>query len=42
MDNLIGWMPRNHPNETGTAVVHGRLPLDNADFPSAEPKDPRT
>ena len=32
MDNLIEWLPRNIPPETGTTIVHGDYRLDNAIF----------
>ena len=38
MDNLIDWLPKNIPPETGTSVVHGDFRLDNAIFHPAEPK----
>jgi aminoglycoside phosphotransferase (APT) family kinase protein len=38
MDNLIDWLPRNIPPETGTAVVHGDFRLDNAIFHPTEPR----
>ena len=38
MDNLIDWLPRNIPPETGTTVVHGDFRLDNAIFHPAEPR----
>ena len=38
MDNLIDWLPRNIPPETGTSVVHGDFRLDNAIFHPAEPR----
>ncbi|HJY78736.1 MAG TPA: phosphotransferase family protein, partial [Burkholderiales bacterium] len=38
MNNLIAWLPRNIPPETGTAVVHGDFRLDNAIYHPSEPK----
>ena len=38
MDNLIEWLPRNIPPETGTTVVHGDYRLDNTIFDPREPK----
>src|SRR3954470_10237892 len=38
MDNLIAWLPRNIPPETGTTVVHGDFRLDNAIFHPTEPR----
>ena len=38
MDNLIDWLPRNIPPETGTTVVHGDFRLDNAIFHPTEPR----
>jgi aminoglycoside phosphotransferase (APT) family kinase protein len=38
MDNLIAWLPKNIPPETGTTVVHGDFRLDNAIFHPTEPK----
>ncbi|HEX5477609.1 MAG TPA: phosphotransferase family protein [Burkholderiales bacterium] len=38
MDNLIAWLPKNIPPETGTAVVHGDYRLDNAIFHPTEPR----
>jgi len=38
MDNLIAWLPKNIPPETGTTVVHGDYRLDNAIFHPAEPR----
>jgi aminoglycoside phosphotransferase (APT) family kinase protein len=38
MNNLIAWLPRNIPPETGTTVVHGDYRLDNAIFHPAEPR----
>jgi len=38
MDNLIDWLPRNIPPDTGTAVVHGDFRLDNAIFHPSEPR----
>ena len=38
MDNLIEWLPKNIPPETGTTVVHGDYRLDNAIFHPAEPR----
>jgi aminoglycoside phosphotransferase (APT) family kinase protein len=38
MDNLIAWLPRNIPPETGTTVVHGDYRLDNTIFHPAEPR----
>jgi aminoglycoside phosphotransferase (APT) family kinase protein len=38
MDNLIEWLPKNIPPETGTTVVHGDYRLDNTIFHPSEPK----
>jgi aminoglycoside phosphotransferase (APT) family kinase protein len=38
MDNLIAWLPKNIPPETGTTVVHGDFRLDNAIFHPTEPR----
>jgi aminoglycoside phosphotransferase (APT) family kinase protein len=38
MNNLIAWLPKNIPPETGTTVVHGDFRLDNAIFHPTEPK----
>ena len=38
MDNLIAWLPKNIPPETGTTVVHGDFRLDNTIFHPVEPK----
>ena len=38
MNNLIAWLPKNIPPETGTSVVHGDFRLDNAIFHPSEPK----
>src|SRR5689334_774199 len=38
MDNLIAWLPKNIPPETGTAVVHGDYRLDNTIFHPTEPR----
>jgi hypothetical protein len=38
MNNLIAWLPKNIPPETGTSVVHGDFRLDNAIFHPTEPK----
>jgi aminoglycoside phosphotransferase (APT) family kinase protein len=38
MNNLIEWLPKNIPPETGTTVVHGDFRLDNAVFHPTEPK----
>ena len=38
MDNLIAWLPKNIPPETGTTVVHGDFRLDNTIFHPTEPK----
>ena len=38
MDNLIAWLPKNIPPETGTTVVHGDFRLDNAIFHPTAPK----
>ena len=38
MNNLIAWLPKNIPPETGTAVVHGDFRLDNTIFHPVEPK----
>ena len=38
MNNLIAWLPKNIPPETGTAVVHGDFRLDNVIYHAAEPR----
>ncbi|HYN12634.1 MAG TPA: phosphotransferase family protein [Burkholderiales bacterium] len=38
MDQLIAWLPKNIPPETGTTVVHGDFRLDNAIFHPTEPR----
>lgn len=38
MNNLIEWLPKNIPPETGTTVVHGDFRLDNAIFHPTQPK----
>jgi aminoglycoside phosphotransferase (APT) family kinase protein len=38
MDNLIEWLPKNIPPETGTTVVHGDYRLDNTIFHPTEPR----
>jgi aminoglycoside phosphotransferase (APT) family kinase protein len=38
MNNLIAWLPKNIPPETGTTVVHGDFRLDNAIYHPTEPK----
>jgi aminoglycoside phosphotransferase (APT) family kinase protein len=38
MNNLIAWLPRNIPPETGTTVVHGDFRLDNVVYHRAEPR----
>jgi aminoglycoside phosphotransferase (APT) family kinase protein len=38
MNNLIEWLPKNIPPETGTTVVHGDFRLDNAIFHPTEAK----
>ena len=38
MNNLIAWLPKNIPPETGTAVVHGDFRLDNAIYHPTEPR----
>ena len=38
MNNLIAWLPKNIPPETGTTVVHGDFRLDNVIFHPAEPR----
>ena len=38
MDNLIEWLPKNIPPETGTTVVHGDYRLDNTIFHPSEPR----
>jgi aminoglycoside phosphotransferase (APT) family kinase protein len=38
MDNLIEWLPKNIPPETGTTVVHGDYRLDNVIFHPTEPR----
>jgi aminoglycoside phosphotransferase (APT) family kinase protein len=38
MDNLIAWLPKNIPPETGTSVVHGDFRLDNTIYHPDEPR----
>ena len=38
MNNLIAWLPKNIPPETGTSVVHGDFRLDNAIYHPSEPR----
>jgi len=38
MNDLIAWLPKNIPPETGTTVVHGDYRLDNTIF---DPREPR-
>jgi aminoglycoside phosphotransferase (APT) family kinase protein len=38
MNNLIAWLPKNIPPETGTTVVHGDFRLDNAIYHPSEPR----
>jgi aminoglycoside phosphotransferase (APT) family kinase protein len=38
MDNLIEWLPKNIPPETGTTIVHGDYRLDNTIFHPTEPR----
>ena len=38
MNDLIAWLPKNIPPETGTAVVHGDFRLDNVIYHPAEPR----
>ena len=38
MDNLIAWLPKNIPAESGTTVVHGDYRLDNTIFHPTEPR----
>ncbi len=38
MNNLIDWLPKNIPPETGTTVVHGDYRLDNVIFHPTEAK----
>jgi aminoglycoside phosphotransferase (APT) family kinase protein len=38
MDNLIAWLPKNIPPETGTSVVHGDFRLDNTIYHPSEPR----
>jgi aminoglycoside phosphotransferase (APT) family kinase protein len=38
MDQLIAWLPKNIPPETGTTVVHGDFRLDNAIFHPTQPR----
>src|SRR3954462_14865174 len=38
MNNLIAWLPRNIPAGTGTSVVHGDFPLDNAIYQPSAPR----
>jgi aminoglycoside phosphotransferase (APT) family kinase protein len=38
MNNLIAWLPKNIPPETGTTVVHGDFRLDNVIYHASEPR----
>ena len=38
IDNLIAWLPKNIPPETGTTVVHGDFRLDNTIYHPTEPR----
>src|SRR5256886_2845703 len=38
MNDLIAWLPKNIPPETGTTVVHGDYRLDNVIYHRAEPR----
>ena len=38
MNNLIAWLPKNIPPETGTTVVHGDFRLDNVIYHPSEPR----
>ena len=38
MDDLIAWLPKNIPPQTGTTIVHGDFRLDNTIFHPMEPK----
>lgn len=38
MNNLIAWLPKNIPPETGTAVVHGDFRLDNVIYQPSAPR----
>jgi len=38
MNDLIAWLPRNIPPETGTTVVHGDYRLDNVIYHRSEPR----
>jgi aminoglycoside phosphotransferase (APT) family kinase protein len=38
MNNLIAWLPKNIPPETGTTVVHGDYRLDNVIFHPTQPR----
>jgi len=38
MNDLIAWLPKNIPPETGTTVVHGDYRLDNTIFHAREPR----
>ncbi|TAK82952.1 MAG: phosphotransferase family protein [Betaproteobacteria bacterium] len=38
MNNLIAWLPKNIPPETGTAVVHGDFRLDNVIYHPSAPR----
>src|SRR5882672_4090847 len=38
MNDLIAWLPKNIPPETGTTVVHGDFRLDNTIFHLREPR----
>jgi aminoglycoside phosphotransferase (APT) family kinase protein len=38
MDDLIAWLPKNIPPQTGTTIVHGDFRLDNTIFHPTMPK----
>jgi aminoglycoside phosphotransferase (APT) family kinase protein len=38
MDDLIAWLPKNIPPQTGTTIVHGDFRLDNTIFHPSEPR----
>ena len=38
MDDLIAWLPKNIPPQTGTTIVHGDFRLDNMIFHPTEPR----
>src|SRR5438477_10643821 len=38
MNELIAWLPKNIPPQTGTSVVHGDYRLDNVIYHRAEPR----